>query len=148
MLGPGYASTSHILSRCLNLYARYLNIHILVVLFCHCCCCPLSPHFVSVLELKFFKENSSNCIMSLARLKNGTENHFCIGILLDLVADPQQARCNLIVSPLWSALVRVYRAVSPQPFRCISPRDGRPSLATGSSCQICYMNLQLMHYCP
>lgn len=146
MLGPGYRSNPHILSRCLSSCAIYLNTHVLLVLFCHCRCC--FPTFASAFELKLGKESSSNCILSLDRLrKEGCKPR------LDWHPSwsgcwQQRPRCSLIRFPFRSLLVRVYRAASCGLSATTQHRMASLPSATGSSFRFCYMNLQLLSWCP
>lgn len=111
MLGTGYFRNPHIFSRCLNLCAKYWLYKYSLYYFC----CSCFPSFVSFFELKLFKENYSNCIMSLDWLKNTTRHQFWTGLLLG------------------------YWPQGEQGAPCSCPR----AVTTGQSFQICSFSLSL-----
>lgn len=113
MLGTGYFRNPHIFSRCLNLCAKYWLYKYSLYYFC----CSCFPSFVSFFELKLFKENYSNCIMSLDWLKNTTRHQFWTGLLLQFGYSPQ----------------------GEQGAPCSCPR----AVTTGQSFQICSFSLSL-----
>lgn len=128
MLGIGYFRNPHIFSRCPNLCAKYWLYKYSLYYFC--CSCFLS--FVSFFELKLFKENYSNCIMSLDWLKKiPLDTSSELASFFSLVTHPKVNKVHLVHVPGLSPLVRVSRFV-PSAFHW-HPTTGCPSFLPPAS---------------